>query len=61
MDIVSIVVFGLIGCACWLGFRLIPQMFGGNKHPDRSQFDGKNDGRPERYIDILGGPGGGIP
>ena len=46
MDIVSIVVFGVLGLACWLVCRLIPQMFGGKKHYEQSQFGGKND-RPQ--------------
>ncbi len=54
MDIVSIAMFGGLGFACWLAYWLMQQMFGGKKDHDRSQFGGKNDGLPERKIDILG-------
>lgn len=54
MDIVSIVVFGLIGLACWLVCRLMRQRLGGKAKHERSQFDGKNDRPPERKVDILG-------
>lgn len=53
MDIVSIVVFGLIGLACWLACRLIRQRFGGQEKHERSRLDGKNDRPPERKVDIL--------
>ncbi len=53
MDIVSIAVFGGIGLACLLAYGLIRPLFREKKNPNRSQFGGKNDGPPERKIDIL--------
>ncbi len=54
MDIVSIVVLGGLGLACWFAYGLIQPMFREKKDHDRSQFGGKNDRPPERKIDILG-------
>ncbi len=53
MDIVSIAVFGGIVLACLLVYGLIQLLFREKKEPNRSQFGGKNDGPPERKMDML--------